>query len=832
MESIKININNKINYLKEKITYKKVLKWLAVLATLIIAYNSLTQVAHASTFLSYGNGDDPFASITNGWGQFVADKYRNNYYLDILNLSTFEWLDKTMNMVINMMFSFIVLMAWFGINIFRFCFTNDIASSFGKTLEGVMTSLNNGVFNSFFMTVFMISLFSIVYQLWKKNYSAIASQLLATALIFALSRVFSNGAVEFLSASTDFSKKIGVQAIVSINGQKPNEENETTLENYFKEIVGTLWGNFVHQPWVMLEFDGKLPLVKDDSENKNNINSKTEKYSQEILSHPEGSSEREKVLEDVRKEYGDDLFSEDSMSDKFVSLFMLILITAVKMVILIAIGVLQIAFQLISIFLILLIPFVLLIAIVPFFGGTNLLSMLGKKFLGAQAGIIISSFVLALLLLIDTVTLTMFQSWGANLIMALLMQCACWIVLIAFRKSLFNGLTNLQNKIAPGITKPIQLADKVVDKSVDAGNKYVKEPVMTTAADVKNNVVTKASDTKDILKAQTAYAGALAKGNLGLYKDKKLAQTIDFLGGKYEDFKNKYNNISNLSNLKNEDEELLNRKTNSSNVNRKQAEKLDLNGLQAKKPTENSPKDNINSLNKNLENKENNLDDEIVSKEDVENPTKNLSKNTENNQDDIIRNNRINQENNVAASKEQGDKLKSTVDDEVTTKPEELKTTEKEINKSALIPKSIEDANINSKGSESKITEDKIIETPDDLVEKQNIESVTEAKTKSKATNIKNNPNIEKVTKEANNTVDTTTENMVTNKSQVKKQHTKAEPSKLKVTNKNSIPISPNERVEKLKSFLGVTEEQITKKEKTLNKNLKQMKKTNQKKDK
>lgn len=159
MGGFKIKIDNKLKFLKIKLTYINLLKWLVVLATLIIAYNSLTQVAHDSTFLSYGNGDEPFVSITNGWGEFVVDKYRNNYYLDILNLSTFEWLDKTMNMVINMMFSFIVLMAWFGINIFRFCFTNDIASSFGNTLEGVMTSLNNGVFNSFFMTVFMISLF-------------------------------------------------------------------------------------------------------------------------------------------------------------------------------------------------------------------------------------------------------------------------------------------------------------------------------------------------------------------------------------------------------------------------------------------------------------------------------------------------------------------------------------------------------------------------------------------------------------------------------------------------------------------------------------------------
>ncbi|MBO3304597.1 TcpH [Clostridium perfringens] len=809
MENIQININNKINYIKEKITYKNVLKWLVVLATLIIAYNSLTQVAHAATFLSYGNGDDPFASITKGWGQFVSDKYRNNYYLDILDLSTFEWIDKTMNMIINMMFSFIVLMSWFGINIFRFCFTNDIASSFGKTLEGVMTSLNNGVFNSFFMTIFMISLFSIVYQLWKKNYSAIAGQLLATALIFALSGVFANGAVKFLSATTDFSKQIGVQAIVSINGQKTNPENETTLENYSKEIVGTLWGNFVHQPWVMLEFDGKLPLV--DKNDKQIINEKTEEYSRQILSHPEGSDERKKILEDIRKEYGNDLFSEDSMNDKFVSLFMLILITAVKMIILIAIGMIQIGFQLFAILLVLLVPFVLLVSIVPFFGGFNLLKELGRRFLGTQFGIIISSFLLALLVLIDNVTLNMFQNWGANLVMALLMQCTCWIMLITFRKQLFNGLTSLQNKIASGTANPLKLGNKVVDKSADVGNKYIKEPVMTTAADVKNNLVTKATDAKDMLKSQAAYAGAYAKGNLNLYKDKKLAQTIDFLGGKYEDFKNKYNNSSKTNP---NDDELLNRKTGLNNINEKQAEKLDLKGIKAKKPLENS----TNVQNENIKNKPlDNLDEETISKENIENPNKNTSKKIEKIQDDTVKNNEINTDN-IKSAKGIDGNLNSTMNDEITTKPKDLKPIENQLKKS----KQIEENPI------SQNSPNNIAEAPNDLVEKQSVEKIAEAKTKN-STNFKNKPSIENEKKKVNNT-DTTTENIITNKYQTKKQMPKNDPSNLKVTKENIKPVNANERVEKLKNFLGVTEEQITKKEKILNKNLNNMKQSNQKK--
>ncbi|MDM0613049.1 TcpH, partial [Clostridium perfringens] len=85
---------------------------------------------------------------------------------------------------------------------------------------------------------------------------------------------------------------------------------------YSKEIVGTLWGNFVHQPWVLLEFDGKLPLV--DKKDSQIINEKTKEYSKQILSQSAESSDREKVLEDIKKEYGDDLFSEDSLNDKFV----------------------------------------------------------------------------------------------------------------------------------------------------------------------------------------------------------------------------------------------------------------------------------------------------------------------------------------------------------------------------------------------------------------------------------------------------------------------------------------------------------------------------------
>ncbi|WP_415294132.1 TcpH, partial [Clostridium perfringens] len=616
MENVKINIYSKFLYLKNKLTYKNILKAIVIIATIVIAYNCLTKVAYADGFLSYGNSDDPYKSIQEGWGQFIADKYRNNYALDIIDTHGWELIDKAITGLTNIVFSGIVMISWFGVNIFRFCFTNDIAAGFANQLNSVLGSLNNGIFNNFFMIVFMISLFSIVYNLYKKNFSAIGSQILAVAIIYATTAFLSNGAVGFLSKTTEFSKTIGTSAIVAINGKDNN--NEGSLEDYSKTVVGTLWGNFVQQPWVMLEFDGKLELVSKNSDNNNGANKEAIDYSKEILSEPYGSDEREKALESINEKFNKELFSKNGINTKLVSVCVLFVITLIKMIILIAVGMIQIGFQLMSILLILLLPFIMLIAIVPFFGGTNIIKGIARKYLGTQLGIIVSSFVLALLVLVDTVTLTMFQSWGANLIIALLMQCTCWIMVIAFRKQLMNGLINLQNRIAPGTAGAFKFGSKTLDKSADITEDYVVNPAMDKAYDIGDNLITKAQ-----------YAKEYTKGNLSLYKDRKVAQAIDFLGSKYDNLKNnKPEDIENSNNPKENIDKVndtQNKVNSNENINKKPVEKFDLNGVKATKSIDtnsNITSENIPNKNINDENKPN-IDEEAVTKNDIKDPIEN-----------------------------------------------------------------------------------------------------------------------------------------------------------------------------------------------------------------
>lgn len=823
MENVKINIYSKFLYLKNKLTYKNILKAIVIIATIVIAYNCLTKVAYADGFLSYGNSDDPYKSIQEGWGQFIADKYRNNYALDIIDTHGWELIDKAITGLTNIVFSGIVMISWFGVNIFRFCFTNDIAAGFANQLNSVLGSLNNGIFNNFFMIVFMISLFSIVYNLYKKNFSAIGSQILAVAIIYATTAFLSNGAVGFLSKTTEFSKTIGTSAIVAINGKDNN--NEGSLEDYSKTVVGTLWGNFVQQPWVMLEFDGKLELVSKNSDNNNGANKEEIDYSKEILSEPYGSDEREKALESINEKFNKELFSKNGINTKLVSVCVLFVITLIKMIILIAVGMIQIGFQLMSILLILLLPFIMLIAIVPFFGGTNIIKGIARKYLGTQLGIIVSSFVLALLVLVDTVTLTMFQSWGANLIIALLMQCTCWIMVIAFRKQLMNGLINLQNRIAPGTAGAFKFGSKTLDKSADITEDYVVNPAMDKAYDIGDNLITKAQ-----------YAKEYTKGNLSLYKDRKVAQTIDFLGSKYDNLKNnKPEDIENSNNPKENIDgikDTKNKVNSNENINKKPVEKFDLNGVKATKPS-NITSENIPNKNINGENKPN-IDEEAVTKNDIKDHIENkdiapktIDENIKNNGNDT----------GTIQDKSPGSKENKTIseDEEITTKPEEIKTPEKTINKENLNELKNKNTSTDKKNNDSNIS---VTEVPEDLVEEKSVEAINKAKNDVKVNKEKMNNNISskntEINPEAKENIEVASSPEVT---EIKKKSTKkveniknnGQPKEKSPDKKQIKEVSTKERVERVKSFMGVSNKDIKSKEKHLENKLEYIKKGNSK---
>ena len=422
----------------------------------------------------------------------------------------------------------------------------------------------------------------------------------------------------------------------------------------------------------------------------------------------------------------------------------------------------------------------------------------------------------------------MFQSWGANLIIALLMQCTCWIMVIAFRKQLMNGLINLQNRIAPGTAGAFKFGAKPLDKGADIAKEYAVNPAMDRAYDIGDNLITKAQ-----------YAKEYTKGNLSLYKDRKVAQTIDFLGSKYDNLKNnKTEDIENSNNPKENIDKVndtKNKVNSNENINKKPVEKFDLNGVKATKPIDtnsNITSENIPNKNINDENKPN-IDEEAVTKNDIKDPIENkdiapktIDENIKNNGNDT----------GTIQDKSPGSKEKTiSEDEEITTKPEEIKTPEKTINKENINELKNENTSTDKKNNDSNIS---VTEVPEDLVEEKSVEAINKAKNDVKANKEKMNNNISskntEINPEAKENIEVASSPEVT---EIKKKSTKkveniknnGQPKEKSPDKKQIKEVSTKERVERVKSFMGVSKKDIKSKEKHLENKLEYIKKGNSK---
>ena len=713
-DKVKEKILNNLIKIKENINYKKLFKIMFLLICIFIVFNSLEHMAHAAGILDSG-GDNTFNEIKNGWGQFIQDKYRVNYDLDTEDLGLLDIISKGINALASMIFYLQVLISWLGVSIFNLCFEANITNAFSDILTSVSTALHNGVFNKFYMIMFMVSLISILIYFAKRNFSAVFSHILVVALIVSLSVIIkSDNARNFIVETTSFSREIGESLVNSLVGSQ-SSENEDVNTN---DIVGSLWSNLVHKPWMILEFDGKYDVNNESSDSDGMTVSK------KILSESKNSDEREKAFEELG-------IKNISYSGRLASSVILFIITLIKLMILIAISVVQVFMQIMGISIILIAPFMLLMAIVPFFGGLNLIKWLGEKYLGVQVTIVLLSFVIGVLLLIDQVTLTFFMNLGASFPIALMIQSVCWIMVIVFRKQLIFSFAKLQRRIngnigaARVLSKTLdaetKLANKAKDKVVNAADK-VTSPARDYIKDTTVNM-------KEAAESKIKYAGKYATGNAGIKAAKFTSSTIDKVASK---FSKKYTDVNLGENSRVEDQ--------AENTQEYKAKVIDLDTIRdaRTKSEENNIKNSI---------QENKKDEEAV----------NLSEDK-----------KVRQDNDKTA-------VKTNDNEKINDKLESLKNNQETINLSEEKVKL-------SGNKENKQKEVNILER--------------EEKERSKTNN----------KEKLNNYIE-----------EDKKVKEKIKPSKINNKKNNSKSI---DRVEILKTKLGVSDKQIKTKEKKLNKEL------------
>ncbi len=504
-----------IEKLKKHIDRKQVIKVLMIFAVVFVVMGAFENVAYADGLLDQGT-NNPFNGIKDGWGQFINDPYRNNYNLDAGSLGFLDVVDKGLNAIANFMFSGMLIISWLGISIFNFCFNNNITSKFSEIIEGVSGSLKSGIFDKFFMLMFIISFISLLLYYLKRNYAAVINHILIVALLSIMAVVFSSkSANNFVMETLNLSNDIGMTLVSSLSG-------EEYTENAIMNMTGTLWGNLVHKPWVILEYDGKVSV---DDNNKDEAIRK----SKEMLRLSKNSDERKELAKEEIKDV--------SMTSRLASTFILFLINLVKIGILMILGVIQIFLQILSNVMILIAPVLLLLAIVPFFGGLNMLKWLGQKYLGIQLNIILLSFAIGVLIVIDKAVLEFFIGIGASFTVALLIQCICWVLLIVFRKQIVLNFSKVQRRLN-GTIAAGRLMNRMLDKEAEAG-KWAAEKAGEVGEKATRPIRNQAVNMKDLAERKIKFASKSAVGNTKIAAAKTTADIIDKVAFTWDSIKNR-----------------------------------------------------------------------------------------------------------------------------------------------------------------------------------------------------------------------------------------------------------------------------------------------------
>lgn len=402
------------------------------------------------------SGVQAFNEASAGDAKYINQS--DNYYLDMEKTGLLETGQAIMNSIANMLFTFIKWLGKVTVVLFYYCMDFDMAKMFRDEINSIQSALNSGIFKPLFLLGFCGSAVIMLKKMVKRDMLGAYGQIAKVIGIVVLSILVVQESATVLTATTNITKTISTQALMGMQGN-----SQANVSDYAAQSAGVLWMNLIHQPWVFIEFNGE------------NVNDETiEKF----LGVAPNSSERKDYIKDYAKD-GGKAFDIDRAGEKIGFMFLYLIPFAIKSVIYILMALLTLFFQLIAIFYTFLAPVVLILSMVP--GYEGMLTSWLRKVLESQLSILIMSFIIGLLLKMDTLLYEACAvEWGWLVVM--IVQTVIAVCVLLKRNELLGALSKLQRGVSnPGYAKALMRNGVDGYKAIGKGMKTVERGIKTGA---------------------------------------------------------------------------------------------------------------------------------------------------------------------------------------------------------------------------------------------------------------------------------------------------------------------------------------------------------------
>lgn len=314
---------------------------------------------------------------------YIQEKYFFNYsfYMEETKMSDMGY--ALMNDFANSAFDTMKWLARLTVTVFYYSMDFDLTKLLKDQISAIQSSLNSGIFQPLFSIGFAATAIILLKKYIRRDVAGALGQIARVVFLVVLSVLIVRESETVLSTATKLTKSISAQAIGGINGKNQD------ISRYAASCSGVLWVNLIHQPWLTMQFGEDE--VKDE-------------YVITLLGA--NKEQRGKFIE----EYQGTAFSKEKAASRLGFMILYSVPFIIKCVIYIGVSLIQLVFQFIALFYVLLAPVILILSMFP--GYEGLLGAWVRKILESQLSILIVTFFTGLLVKVDEILYSFANEWG------------------------------------------------------------------------------------------------------------------------------------------------------------------------------------------------------------------------------------------------------------------------------------------------------------------------------------------------------------------------------------------------------------------------------------
>lgn len=365
----------------------------------------------------------------SGDSKYLGSDYRNNYRLDIEKLGITEAGDKILHSIADSIFKATHFVGFVTTSIFYYAMDFDMASLLENQINSIQEALRNSIFVPLLQLAIVGALIIAVGRYARRDFMGLMEQFGKVVFIIVLSVLVVKDSSSILTYATNITKSVSVSILTGVSGKSINNN----IKDYAAEAAGVLWVSMVHEPWKTLEF-GSYSYEDSDVEF--------------FLSTASTEEREERAETSMNGEEGS--FSKARAGERIAQGIIILITILIKCIVYILVAVMQVVFQVIAIVFVLMAPIILILALLPGYD-FKILSIWARKIFETQLGILLLTFVMGTMILMDSVLQELAKSMGWYIV--LIFQVAIGVSLYFYR----DKLLHLFGEVQQGIHNPRRL---------------------------------------------------------------------------------------------------------------------------------------------------------------------------------------------------------------------------------------------------------------------------------------------------------------------------------------------------------------------------------------